>query len=471
MLYIIDIFKCRYGTQTPGFKGACINALHSDDFSRDDHFQLFDVPSVTKKIQTCLGTTAHHSGYLASIKHKIGKYSEVGWLQLATTPALAGQVIEKVMGIIHEYDLVLFDRQNYQATWRKDDLSNKPMAQAAMRAIAINENIRTSKLGVFSVHEVENVSRYSTHSISYVLTLRHWHGLKTLEDRVCDFHAILTASLVNGEVLMCENKCFSVQNESYAINYVLEAYAKQASRLCYFELGQPKVFLIKRMGVDFAFRTVSPDRKSSKWRCFWQRLNTIEFIANYPNPADRFVANIGMEKRLKKISLGIQYGLSSEGPNGEVSLYRLNSTQFFAHGDYTASALGLTEEAATLFLPLIQECYPYIKGRFYGINPLPHELWWDVIEKMRKLVHLICCDPFADELDEYVKNASIAVLRKGCFSDSFGYPAELIDGVPDWVKNRKAFLYKHRHRLIDFFNFLEEWIDEQGQSLIVFDGP
>jgi hypothetical protein len=50
------------------------------------------------------------------------------------------------------------------------------------------------------------------------------------------------------------------------------------------------------MGVDFAFRQQFDYNHKLKNSDIWVRMNLEELIADYPNPADRFIASVNIKK-------------------------------------------------------------------------------------------------------------------------------------------------------------------------------
>ncbi|CAK7036959.1 MAG: hypothetical protein DELT_00607 [Desulfovibrio sp.] len=175
----------------------------------------------------------------------------------------------------------------------------KVLRQATARASAIKNILYAQGLGIFTIRKIENGSRFTVRHVSFVVTLNYRHE-QTTEDRTRSFHAALVSSVANDEQLLCVDRYFCVQGKGYTVGFVLEAYKVQASRIGYVEDGQPKVHYLDRMGVDFAFRQFFPFEDSAEWRLCWQRMNVSEFIEQYPNPADRFIASIKIERRLKK---------------------------------------------------------------------------------------------------------------------------------------------------------------------------
>ena len=82
----------------------------------------------------------------------------------------------------------------------------------------------------------------------------------------------------------------------YEIVYCAEGYKKSADRIGYVEDGQGRACLIRRMSCGLAVKHCRRLEKGPV-RAIYGRMKEAEWVARYPNPADRFVASVNFEKK------------------------------------------------------------------------------------------------------------------------------------------------------------------------------
>lgn len=133
---------------------------------------------------------------------------------------------------------------------------------------------------------------------SVVITLRKEWSLP-IESRIETFYYTLSVALIEGERLICENRCFTVEGPEYAITYCLEAYKKHASMMGYYEDGQPCIGLMYRMGTWETIKWMRTLSEQDRER-IWTEMCRKVMLDKYKNPGDRFIACVNNEKQLRR---------------------------------------------------------------------------------------------------------------------------------------------------------------------------
>ena len=142
---------------------------------------------------------------------------------------------------------------------------------AGVRAIFRLDRRRNPRCGLFTADYLVNLKKND----------------QPFLDRVADFDTELRKALADGEELRYENLSFVITGAGYCLCFALEGYKKRSDKLGYMENGTPKSRMLHRMGVAFAFHHYEMSRY---FRAEVEsRMLDADWIAAYPNPADRFV--------------------------------------------------------------------------------------------------------------------------------------------------------------------------------------
>ncbi len=133
---------------------------------------------------------------------------------------------------------------------------------------------------------------------AYVVTIRK-DPAASFAERNVRFYEHLQKNLACGEMLLCENQCYTVVGEFYRLTYVLEGYKKHPNQIGYVEAGQPCVSLLRRMSAEEAFHWMKYCEEKERELVFAQ-MHLSEPVQKYPNPSHRFIESVENAKRQRK---------------------------------------------------------------------------------------------------------------------------------------------------------------------------
>lgn len=176
------------------------------------------------------------------------------------------------------------------------------MSVISERARQLNYAIFQTHQEIYTVRSLDISERLSEDSRYRVISLKKSYD-KTIEDRIYMLYKTLKNNLLYNEELLTDNRCFTIKGKDYEIVYCIETYKKNADRIRYIENGKVCSSLIRRMGIEVAFKWL---KKNPGYRkIIGERFYLDAMVKTYPNPADRFVASVNIEKYFIK-----QYGAS-----------------------------------------------------------------------------------------------------------------------------------------------------------------
>ncbi len=164
------------------------------------------------------------------------------------------------------------------------------------RARKLNEAIYQTHEGIYTVRSLDIAEKLPENSRYYVITLKRSY-CKSPEDRVFAIYETLKNNLFQEE-LLTDNRCFTIKGKDYQIVYCIETYKKNADRIWFIEDEKICTFFIRRMSTEVAFKWLKANPKYRK--SIGKRIYIKAMMQTYPNPADRFVASVNMEKHFIK---------------------------------------------------------------------------------------------------------------------------------------------------------------------------
>lgn len=171
------------------------------------------------------------------------------------------------------------------------------MSVISERARQLNDAIFQTHQDIYTVRSLDIADRLPEYSRYRAITLKKSYD-KTVEERVQILYKTLKNNLLYNEELLTDNGCFIIRGKDYQIVYCIETYKKNADRIWYIENGKVCSSLIRRMGIEVAFKWLKYNPKCRK--VIGERMYLEAMIKTYPNPADRFVASVDMEKHFIK---------------------------------------------------------------------------------------------------------------------------------------------------------------------------
>lgn len=165
------------------------------------------------------------------------------------------------------------------------------------RTRQLNDAIFQTHEEIYTVRSLDIAERLSEDSRYRVITLKKSYN-KNVEERVQILYKTLKNNLLHNEELLTDNRCFTIKGKDYKIVYCIETYKKNTDRIWYIENGEVCTSLINRMGIEVAFKWLkyNPERR----KAIGERMYLEAMIDTYPNPADRFVASVNIEKHFIK---------------------------------------------------------------------------------------------------------------------------------------------------------------------------
>lgn len=402
----------------------------------------FDVEGIKNEIEK------ESSLCKASVGH--GTHQGKMYVYVKTSYEHAKTVMAQLLRIALENDLVLYDAEKDRtfATEIFDDAFAKTkMRMQQLHNILLKEvnNLwRIRLLGFFDGNPEKKAD--------YCVTLKKIKGV-SLEKRIVDFYELLKKSLISGEELVLENKCFAIKSKSYKITFTLEAYKKNAESIGYISDGQPYVDKIRRMSCEKAYNWL----KETAWmdKSYGRYMYLTEMVQGYPNPADRYVEGVNISKEEEKTSFYFGYNKYIGGAVGirpVVNIWDIKKEEI--------STLVIDDVDAGPILDVIAEYYPYIDKRYYGPNHIPAEMWVQIMNKIKKIRDLIIEDPLSEELDDYLKKENFHYLERGC---------EVEDEIM-FFKDFREFVCKYKYDAVKIYDVFLKWSQAQLDAYDYDDG-
>lgn len=376
-------------------------AMNSDQYWRSHetarYMAPFDSESVARQIEKELtDPVAEQCKCRCIVEYPPKMHRKVSYIFLATSFEKAAEVLPRVHAIAAENGLVMYDAELNRTYYR--ELVDVPYITMQTRQQALRLAITESVKPVWSVRCILLPVKGERKECAYAITLRK-DAAVSFGERNERFYACLRDNLAVGEKLTCEDRCYTVSGHGYSVTYVLEGYKKQPDRIGFVENGVPKTALLHRMGVEAAYRWteecggVTPES-------VLQRTVLREMRKNIPNPGTRYVVSAKISKWIRKLPIDIGY--RKLGPCGSAIRFHVVPDRDDPAPE-EVSVLAIEESDAGYILPFIHDVYPYFMERYYLTpNHLPAEMWWRIMERLRKAKNMILHDTFNPELEPYI---------------------------------------------------------------------
>ena len=379
MLYNLYVYKSTAVTVHAPAIGICnravsINSLHEWDGNKAAHHMAhFDAQEIAAKIHALVGEKCQ-----VYVRKPPQDYGNVEYLHIATSYVYAPAVLPYIHCVTAENDLALYDAETKRTFFR--ELVNKSFISVKSRIADYKRAIRTEMKLVWMIRKISVLRTERDHDYAYVVTLKK-DPEKSFADRCADFYRCLSGQLSDDEELSTDNECFTIVGKRYTISFCLEGYKKHPNQMGYYAQGLPQTKLIRRMGCEEGFFWLK--QNGIHITAILERMNFGELKHAYPNPADRFIACVNIQKWESRDGLGIRY--CRIGPYGAEILFHLVPNGYDENENVTISMLAVDEFSAEPILSIVSQFYPYIYERYYlERNHLPTQMWADIVEEARK---------------------------------------------------------------------------------------
>ena len=419
-----------------------------------DFLAEFDVESVLSRIRNELGDKCK-----AHIDYPDKPANQVAYLFVGTSYQKVHEVLPRLYAIAAEYRLALYDAEKHKGYYKTP--VDEALISMKLRAQAIKLRILDENEPVWEISQISSCcEEHQVKSSSFVVTLRKTAD-SSFQERTRRFYETLVKAIAQDEKLICENRCFTVEGSWYSITFCLEGYKKHPNMIGFYENGQPETALIRRMGCTEALRYLRKHNTAielcgRKLRDYCdERMNLLEMVQRYPNPADRFVCCVNISKLLRKGPFDVNYG--GIGPYGSEILFHIVPDEYCDDAK-RISVLKIEEESASFILPFIADIYPFVYERYYLTeNHVPSQMWVLFVKRILAAKEMILHDTFNLELKPYLERFNLHVLTHQSGSD---YWEEGGDGYR--IKNEpEQFLYEHRYDVAHLYDVFIQWSQMQ----------
>lgn len=325
------------------------------------------------------------------------------------------------------------------------------------RSRALREALLAQLPSCRHIRTVED-NGYDTRGYVIVLQRRRAAPSPALADQVLLVRDILASSLAEGESLNCRHRAFWIESPGCTISFTIEAYNKHPTLSAHMDGEEdfpgeyrngekPVIEPLGRMSTSLAFRQLRELANGQDYRqtSVWRRQNLRNMWRRYPNPADRLVASVVMEKRLRRINLYMGYDAPDHTSGCSLELQTVYSITPSERDLTEADCLFIGEDEFCFIAPCI---HAHVGDDFYYyslLNTFGYATWKNIVQSLRRIAAITLHDPFSPEWKEHYKGCCEYLLEEDTFS--------LTD------EERERLYYKHRHRLYDFYQFIIEWLE------------
>lgn len=367
----------RYGLYIYGTTAACPGAEALAECNRAvtgrvrdmdmDFLRRFDVQGVAEKIRVLAGDRC-------SVEITAPPQSPKGtqFLRIMTTYEQAASVLPLLHAVAADQDLALYDAETKRTFFR--ELLHRPFIRGRLRAEALLRGIQAQMKPLWSIRRISSQMTDRDFQRDYVVTLKK-DPKRPFLTRCEAFRTCLASLLEDGETLYTDYQCFTVAGERYALSFCLEGYKRHADQMGYYEDDKhPRMKLIRRMGVDKAFRWIR--RSGADEERILGRMHISEMRCAYPNPADRFAASVNISKWEMRQGdmLYAAVGMDDEG------LVISVVAESWAMDPRSCSALSFRGDAMRPVLRVLERHVPCLGVRFNEDNHIPAELLQEIID-------------------------------------------------------------------------------------------
>ena len=372
-----------------------------------------------------------------------------GSFLIITSTDMIEDVMPFIGAVAIKYGFSIYDRERDEY-FRIYDCFDPITPTMIERAKEINAIIRNCDQFIYRKKVKLLEKDCHTHTMSFVISLIKEKGASFIE-RMRKYQSAIQAELTEDEILEFEDGCFIVKNDNYCIKYCFEGYKKQADVMCNYEKGDFTLVVPHRMSCIQALKKADTLDDVSR-KDIWSRMSFREMKSAYPNPADRFVKSVNITKELKQLPFSIRYSVSKH--YGAEIIFYVEDDWCDPH---SLSTLKIEESCASFILPMISKYYPYIGCRYdLERNPLPWQMWEDIIEEIEKVRNMILEDTYNRYLYKYIKQFNLFVLVND--------DVESIESEYERIREKPIdILYEHRFEVARMYNIFIDWLTTQAE--------
>ena len=467
MLYRLFVYRCLDATGK-----ACVDSyinaaisLHSEKEWRDNlaanNMEEFDVEAVKAQIIRELGDKCK-----IYVKYPPKDCRQVPYLSIPTSYARAREVLPRLSIIVAERGLSLYDAQTDRGFVQ--DLVDETLIQLKFREQAVKNRIFHENQPIWNFSQIYSFEDHLYRESAFVVTLRKMRGV-SFQERTLQFYNTLENALSEGETLCCENRCFRISRDDYAMIFCLEGYKKHPNMIGFCEKGKPCAEVLFRMGCVEAMKWMRQCTKIER-ADIQSRMYFREMIGRYPNPADRFVRSINITKGQRKEWFLLRY--SDIGYYADEILFHIKPDEY-VHDEKFISVLKIQEESASFLLPFIADIYPYINMRHYDLNCLPMEMWADIIKRLSEAKEMILRDTFNYKLRPYIDKFAVFLLDN---SNTVNFPQKA--DREQILQEKTRIVFQQRYKVARLYDLFIEWSNLQmeyygfdSDRMFIIQGP
>lgn len=371
-------------------------------------------------------------------------------------------LMPQLVGLAWQHDLVPWDWNKFMPSLRVW----QPPQHYGIRSQHFRERCRCLYSALLAqltscrhIRKVENAIADRTAGYVIVLQRRRSAQPPVLAEQVRQVRDILFSALAEGETLCCRYRAFWIESGTYTISFTVEAYNKHPALSAHMDGGEEErsgrgqrggiavIEPLGRMPTSLAFRQL---RELAGGQAYertpvWRRMGLRNMRRRYPNPADRLVASIKIEKRLRRIDLDLIYDAPNHAHGSVLVLQAVHSLAPSVTAQDQADCLYISEESFAFIFPCISlhagddfEYYSFLNVAGYGT-------WKKIVRSLRRIAQITLHAPFSPEWKRHYKHCSAYMLEKDavCASD----------------EEEERLFFLHRHRLYDFYQFIIEWLE------------
>ncbi len=407
----------------------------------------FDAHRVKADIEAA--TTADGGKRLCHVKILHTPQQKVDYLSVSTSYEAVRSVLLALYAIAAERELVLYDAELRRGIFPAN-LYDRAYVTMRNRAAQLNAKLQQMRDFIWSLRKLYAANGKYGKTCAYTVALRKNRDC-TAEQSVRRVYLCLREAL-DGETLICANRCLTVRGEGYEIVYCIEVYKDNADKIGYIvDGGEARMDLLGRMPCAKAFEWLRRNGYASgdveKRMCF------TEMVQAYPNPADRFVHSVMISKALQKEKFDIRY--SAHGQCGAEILF-CAVPYGYAEEAAEVSVLKIGEESASFILPAVREFYPYMDARYYLTkNYIPWEMMSDILGKLKDVKEMLLHDTESETLLPYIRAFDLLwlAMQSGEAADDAA-----LRRVRD---NPVSFVRAHRYEIAHFYDLFIAWAEAQ----------
>ena len=292
MLYKLYLYKPEKAARNEWVEAAVGKALKGCfDADTAGHLLRFDAADIKARLEEKLGDKCK-----VFVRSATAQYEAKEYIYIATSYALAREVLSLAYAVALENDLTLYDGETGKS------FSGSPFDDAfitlRLREQELMRRITDAVGPVYRFRKIPFDKRDLDRSVCWCVTLRKDREQAFIV-RVRRFYDCISGSLLDDEKLNCENGTFTLDGGGYSLSFCLEGYKKHANMYGYYENGEPKQALLRRMSVEESLRWMKDCDENEK-NDIIKRMRFLEMECMYPNPADRLVNSVMKTKRQRK---------------------------------------------------------------------------------------------------------------------------------------------------------------------------